>query len=71
MKIEDVKQGQTIQFHAVRIFKGNPIQGVLQWQDEEWIDVTLLNDIEGMVTSWEAGENKKFRKELIKFEKIL
>lgn len=71
MSFEEVKQGQSIEFHASRIFKGNPVKGVLQNQDDEWITVTLLNDCEGMVNYWLAGEEKQFRKSLLTFKKIL
>lgn len=67
MELNEVKTGQTIKFHAHRIIKGNPIVGELLGQDEEWIEVRLHHDIEGMVNSWEVGETKPFRKILIDF----
>lgn len=63
--------GKMIQFHAERIFKGNPVIGIVTQEDEEWIVVTLNHDIEGMVNSWEAGETKQFRKILISNIKTL
>lgn len=71
MELNEVKQGAKIHFHAHRIFKGNPVKGILQSQDDEWIEVTLLNDIEGMVNNWYAGETKQFRKTLITFQGII
>jgi hypothetical protein len=56
---------KVIEFHASRIIKGNPVKGVFIFQDEEWLTVRLLKNIEGMANVWKKGEEKTFRKSLI------
>lgn len=56
---------KVIEFHALRIMIGNPVKGVFISQDEEWITIRLLKDIEGMNNVWCKGEEKTFRKSLI------
>lgn len=60
-----MEKGDAIQFQASRIMFGNPVKGTFISEDDEWITVTLHHYIEGMVNSWEAGEEKQFRKTLI------
>lgn len=60
-----MEKGQIIQFHSNRILHGNPVKGTVVSEDDEWITITLDHYIEGMVNSWEAGEEKQFRKTLI------
>lgn len=63
MQTEDI--GKKIEFHASRIFKGNPVKGTLVWFDEEWFAVKLDHYIEGMSEGWDKGEEKTFRKSLV------
>lgn len=57
--------GKTVEFHASRIMKGNPVRGIVTAKDDEWMEVELLKDIEGMANVWGKGERKSFRLELI------
>lgn len=64
-KIKNINVGETVQFTAQRIMKGNPVKGVVTNLDNEWIEVRLSHYIEGIVSNWESGELKSFRIELI------
>lgn len=38
----------------------------LNSEDDEWYYTTILDDVEGMVNSWEAGESLALRKCLVR-----
>lgn len=61
-------QEKIIEFNASRIMKGNPVKGILISENEDWIRIKLLKDIEGIVNVWYEGEEKEFRKCLINGE---
>lgn len=60
-----MKTGDNIKFTAQRIFHGNPVIGKLISDSDEWIDIELDHDLEGMNNVSYRGETKKFRKSLI------
>ncbi len=64
-QLEKSLVGKTVQFHAQRIIKGNPVKGLVVLEDKEWITLKLSHDLEGMVTFWYKYEEKAFRKTLI------
>lgn len=64
-KATDPRIGKHVEFHASRIFKGNPIKGVVTSISDEWIEVELAHTCEGMVNIWPAGSLKEFRISLI------
>ena len=63
--------GEMVEFHAVRIVKGNPVRGVVISEDKDSIQVKLEHTIEGLVTNWYEGEERWFDKKLINSIKII
>ena len=63
--VNDNAIGKTVEFHASRIMKGNPVRGIVKAKDDKWMEVELLKDIEGVANVWEKGERKNFRLEWI------
>ena len=43
--------GKQVEFHAQRILKGNPVTGKLLSDDNEWVEIELTKELEGMVNS--------------------
>lgn len=61
----EIKEGDTISFNAARLFNSNPVSGEVVSQSDEWIDIKLHKDIQGLANIWTTGEIKSFRKSLI------
>lgn len=72
-----LREGNHIQFHAVRIIAGNPVKGVItgiNYGEGESINsvvIKLDHDIEGINNLWEAGEERDFNTSLIQKIKII
>jgi hypothetical protein len=65
------KKDTHVQFNAQRIYKGNPVKGIVVSEDEEWVTIKLDHDLEGQANVWHEGEEKKFRKSFLSDIKIL
>lgn len=65
MKSKNPLLKKEVTFTAQRIIVGNPVTGILLSEDDEWIEVKLTKDLEGLATVWYSGDKKQFRKSLI------
>lgn len=69
--LKGIAPGELIQFHSVRLFKGNPVQGKFINTNDTFFDVELTKDVVGLADVWYTGETKGFRIELCNdFKKI-
>lgn len=67
----DYAKGDVVEFTALRIVKGNPIQGQIINLDRDSIEVKLHKDIQGLVSDWPKGSVRPFRLDLIEKIKVI
>ena len=69
INVNDLKQGQKVEmFHS----RKKTIRGIVKSNsDSEWISITLLDGVSGMVNTWVEGEELTCRKSFLSFIKLI
>lgn len=69
INVNDLKQGQKVEMQHSR--KGNISAIVKNNSDNEWISLTLLEGVTGLVNTWVEGEELTCRKSFLSNIKII